>query len=141
MTGKRLLTVLGHVGQGLRAELPQPRSKFIRGAMPRRMTTKTKIAAAAALATLVIAPGLASAQSFFTAYPSAYPRPENQVAHNVYRPNMEALSGAHSSPGKHARDRGAGVETCAYQYQAGPKSSLWTCRPEYEQSRPGGMYR
>ncbi len=126
MTGKRLLTVsLGHVSQGLRGESPQPRSKFIRGAMPRRMTTKTKIAVAAALATLVMAPGPASAQAFFTAYPTAYPRPENQVAHNVYRPNAKALLGVHDS----ARVRGAGVETCAYQYQAGPKPSLWTCRP------------
>jgi len=91
------------------------------------MTTKTKIAAAAALATLVMAPGLASAQAFFTAYPTAYPRPENQVAQNVYRPNTKALLGADDSASKYVR--GTGVEACAYQYQAGPKPSLWTCRP------------
>jgi hypothetical protein len=33
---------------------------------------------------------------------------------------------------------GPPVESCAYQYQGGPKSNLWTCRPEYRPSHPGG---
>jgi hypothetical protein len=27
---------------------------------------------------------------------------------------------------------GAGVESCAYQYQGGPKSNLWTCRSTFQ---------
>ena len=26
--------------------------------------------------------------------------------------------------------------SCVYQYQGGPKSNLWTCRPEYQGSYP-----
>jgi hypothetical protein len=35
-------------------------------------------------------------------------------------------SGAYYGAG--AYGAGAAIEACAYQYQGGPKSSLWTCR-------------
>ena len=63
------------------------------------MSTKTKFAAAAALAILVLTPGLASAQALF----NANARPEYQIEQNVYLPNTKALSGAYGSVGKHAR--------------------------------------